>query len=83
MDLSLDDAIDMEIWNYASSQNLHILTKDSDFNDIQRLQGHPPKVIWIRSGNVPTPYIGELLISQSKAIKEFIENPAMAILEIQ
>ena len=39
----LDDSNDPEIWDYAAKNNLHILTKDSDFNDILNIKGFPPK----------------------------------------
>ena len=56
-DIMLDEADDIKIWEYALNNNLNILTKDADFNDIQQLQGFPPKIVWIRSGSVSTKYI--------------------------
>ena len=62
----LDDSNDPEIWDYAAKNNLHILTKDSDFNDILNIKGFPPKIVWVRSGNVSTSYISNLMESKEK-----------------
>ena len=43
---------DTEIWQYAKDNDLVIVTKDTDFYDRIILQGAPPKVIWIRLGNL-------------------------------
>ena len=82
-EVSLDEEDDLPIWKYAAHHNLHILTKDADFNDIQNLNGYPPKIVWIRSGNVSTEYIENLLKSQAQAIIDFLNDPDMGILEIQ
>jgi len=36
------------VWNYAKSNNLHIISKDKDFNNIQITEGFPPKIVWIK-----------------------------------
>ena len=41
---------DAEIWNYAKSHGLVIVTKDTDFYERIMLEGSLPKVIWIRLG---------------------------------
>jgi len=40
------------VWQYAKDNNFIIVTKDSDFYDLSLVQGSPPKVIWLQSGNV-------------------------------
>ncbi len=44
---------DQTIWHYAGRQGLIVVTKDGDFADLSLLRGHPPKVIWLKSGNGP------------------------------
>ncbi len=44
-------AEDAEIWRYAKSRNLTILTKDADFSNRILLTQPPPRVIHIRIGN--------------------------------
>ena len=43
---------DSEIWHYAQSNNLTIITKDADFSDLILLNSPPPKVIHIKLGNM-------------------------------
>lgn len=82
-DVMLDEADDIKIWKYATDNNLNILTKDADFNDIQQLRGYPPKIVWIRSGNVSTRYMVNLLKEQAQTIVDFLNDPSVGILEIQ
>lgn len=43
---------DEELWHYAKTNDLVILTKDADFFDKLILRGSPPKVVWVRTGNL-------------------------------
>jgi len=45
---------DRSIWEFAKKSNFTIVTQDSDFNDFNLLYGFPPKIIWIRTGNLRT-----------------------------
>lgn len=42
--LGLENAIDLNIWQFAQQENLAIVTFDSDFIDISNLKGHPLKL---------------------------------------
>ena len=53
----LINASDLEILEFAKHNNFTIVTQDSDFNDLNILKGFPPKVIWIRTGNISTLFI--------------------------
>ncbi len=84
-DLGLENFSDMQIWNYAKEHNFSIVTFDSDFFDLANLYGHPPKIIWLRTGNRRTNEIANLLISKSDIILDFISNPTykeLACIEI-
>ncbi len=81
-DVGLGNEDDPTIWQYALDNGLHILTKDKDFNGIQSLKGFPPKIIWIRAGNVPTKYIAWLLKENYPLIDKFIKNKDIGIIEI-
>jgi predicted nuclease of predicted toxin-antitoxin system len=50
-DLGLDSATDLEIWEYAKSHGMTIVSKDQDFNNFAMAKGTPPQVIWVRLGN--------------------------------
>jgi predicted nuclease of predicted toxin-antitoxin system len=43
---------DQELWLHARENDWTILTRDSDFFDRIMLEGPPPKVIWVRLGNI-------------------------------
>ena len=45
---------DIDIWNYAKKEGFIIVTFDSDFYDISIINGCPPKIIWMRRGNLAT-----------------------------
>lgn len=79
---NLIDANDEVIWSYAKTNNLIIITQDADFNDIYTVKGFPPKIIWIRAGNLSTNQIIEILEKSEDEIKAFIESEKLGCLEI-
>ena len=73
-DCKLSDCEDTEIWDYAKQNDFVIVTFDSDFFDISIINGHPPKIIWIRTGNLTTNEIVQLMIENQKIIDSFIHD---------
>ena len=59
--LGLLDHRDTNIWEYARQHDFVILTQDEDFFDLSSLRGAPPKVILLRTGNLPSAEVVELL----------------------
>ena len=50
LDLGLRDACDADLWTYASSRDLILISKDEDFVDM--IVNRPTaKLIWVRVGN--------------------------------
>ena len=43
---------DLYLWEFAGQNGWTLLTKDADFFTQLALAGAPPKVIWIRTGNL-------------------------------
>lgn len=83
--LGLYNSNDSDIWVYAHDNNYVIVTFDSDFYDISLLSGCPPKIIWIRTGNLTTNEIAGLLRANKENISQFLNSPEfveMACLEI-
>jgi predicted nuclease of predicted toxin-antitoxin system len=78
----LINSSDQEIWEYAQKNKYIIVTQDSDFNDIYLLKGFPPKIIWIKSGNLKTSEIAELIHNGYQKIIEFDNNLELGLLEI-
>lgn len=80
--LGMDQVSDEAVFRYAQDNGFAILTKDADFYHLLNKYGHPPKVVWIRSGNVTTKYIIELLTHNNVSINEFLSSSPAGILEL-
>jgi predicted nuclease of predicted toxin-antitoxin system len=62
---------DIEIWQYAISHDYVIVSQDTDFRELARRSGPPPKVILITTGNSATRAVEALLRAHEGAIKAF------------
>ncbi len=80
--VGLEDASDEEIFNYAKRNNFSVVTFDSDFVDLNVIRGIPPKIIWLKTGNLTTKSISELLRKNILSIHKFLESDGEEILEI-
>jgi len=78
----LINAPDLTVWEFAKSNGYIIVTQDSDFNDLTSLYGSPPKIIWIRAGNLKTNEISDLLIKNQSSIQAFLEDSDLGCFEI-
>ncbi|MDK3160215.1 DUF5615 family PIN-like protein [Kamptonema cortianum] len=63
---------DTQIWNYARKNNLVIMTKAADFYDRMLILGPPPKVIWIRTGNMKRQQMESFISTQWELITQRI-----------
>lgn len=81
-DVGLFESNDMEIWKYCRDNGLTVVTQDDDFEKLYLLMGFPPKIIWVRTGNLPNAELAGILSTKKDIILEFIENPEAGILEI-
>lgn len=73
-------ADDLTVWRYAASNNLAIVSKDSDFRHLSLLRGAPPKVIWLRIGNGPTAAAAALLRGRLVDVQAFDADPKASLL---
>jgi len=71
-ELGLENATDFEIFEYATKNDYSIVTFDSDFCDLNILKGFPPKIIWIRTGNITTNNLELILRQKSDLINSFL-----------
>ena len=78
----MESADDIMVWRFAKANNLNILTKDTDFINLVTMQGFPPKVIRLNTGNLPTTIIESILLRDEKLIKSFLNSNTRGILEI-
>jgi predicted nuclease of predicted toxin-antitoxin system len=58
------------------------VTFDSDYVDLNVVRGIPPKIIWLKTGNLTTRSIAKLLQDNIASIKDFLESEQEGILEI-
>ena len=74
---------DTNIWSYARENSFVIITKDSDFRRLSREGGHPPKVIWVRTGNTSNAVVESLLRDCYDEIVAFEQDPQRGIIELR
>lgn len=82
--VGLEDASDALIFEFAKKNKFALVTFDSDFVDLNVVKGIPPKIIWIRTGNLTTKAVAEILNCNVESIMRFLESdqPEHQILEI-
>ncbi|MDR2462261.1 MAG: DUF5615 family PIN-like protein, partial [Verrucomicrobiales bacterium] len=67
---------------YAKAHGFTIVTFDADFYDLSLLNGHPPKIVWLRTGNLTTAEFATCLAANGEKIAAFVDEPEQACLEI-
>jgi predicted nuclease of predicted toxin-antitoxin system len=75
-------ASDKEIWAFAKTDDLIIVTNDEDFIEFSNFNGFPPKVILLRTGNQSRVFISNLLIQRKADIESFYNSKENDLLEI-
>lgn len=73
---------DIEIWKFALENDYAILTFDEDFYNLSIINGSPPKVIWLRFGNVSSNTLATILLRHKKAIQLFLSDTELGLLEL-
>ena len=61
-DIGLRDASDEEIFSAARKNLAIVIPKDSDFVNLVRLKGAPPKIIWLTCGNTSNKRLQEIFL---------------------
>lgn len=51
IELGLDEVSDLEIWQYAKTEDYVIVSKDEDFLHLANLDTGGPALLWVRLGN--------------------------------
>ena len=80
--VGLENQNDIEIWQYAKDNAYTIVTFDADFYDISLIKGFPPKVLWLRTGNLTTLEIAEKLNLQILDVFDFLKSADQSCMEI-
>jgi predicted nuclease of predicted toxin-antitoxin system len=73
-DLGLRDAEDQVIFFSAREANVTVMTKDSDFLELQKRLGVPPKIIWVTCGNTSNAKLKEILAANLRQACELLES---------
>ncbi len=80
--VNLEDASDFEIFQFARANDFTVVTFDSDFIDLNAINGTPPKIIWLNTGNLTTKNIAELLTKNLDTIQLYLSSETDEILEL-
>ena len=80
--LGMAEANDLSIWNFAKTNNLVIVTQDSDYSDWNKLRGAPPKIVWLRCGNASVDQIQQKLRSAADRINSMESNAGVEVVEV-
>ncbi|VAW14595.1 hypothetical protein MNBD_BACTEROID03-1615 [hydrothermal vent metagenome] len=78
----LTNAPGLEIWNFAKENDFTIVSFDGDFLDLNTLYGSPPKIIWIRTGNMTTNNLANLFFDRKFLIWDFLKDTVTEVLQI-
>ena len=76
----LEEASDHEIWSFAKKSGYATVTKDDDFRELSMAFGHPPKVVWIRSGNIRKSGLEDILREKASIVLTFLESDEGSLL---
>ena len=78
----LQSTEDDDIWEYAQRRNLIVVTKDSDYRQLNLERGHPPKVILIRIGNCRVREVESLIRNNLHLIRQFLQDEEQGLLSL-
>ncbi len=68
--------------DFAKENGFALVSIDADFVDLNTIIGVPPKIIWLRTGNLTTRSIAKLMDKHLVAIQDFLEDEISEILEL-
>ncbi|MET3106463.1 putative nuclease of putative toxin-antitoxin system [Oxalobacteraceae bacterium GrIS 2.11] len=73
---------DRAIWQFAKVNDYVIVTKDDDFQGLSGMNGYPPKVIRLVTGNSANQEVINALLQNSNEIVATLLNPTVGYIEI-
>lgn len=80
--LGLEQASDLNIWEFARQGGYVLVTKDDDFRGLANLRGFPPKIILLVLGNSTNQKILEILTNLKSEIVATLAAPEIGFIEI-
>jgi predicted nuclease of predicted toxin-antitoxin system len=81
-DVGLEAATDSQVWDFAATNDFIIVSKDRDMRHRSSLYGHPPKIIWIRTGNCSSKQIEDLILNNLENILIFGIDESAAFMSL-
>ena len=82
-DVGLQRADDRTIWKWAKANGYSVITSDSDYIDLSRELGCPPKVIHIEQCDFPFAVIEDLLRRAAVRVTEFDKDTCAPVLTLR
>ena len=82
-EVGLRDADDGAIWEYARDHGFAIVSKDSDFQHLALLRGHPPKAVCLTIGNCTVNQLEAFVRAHANDIIEFGEDAGESYLVLR
>lgn len=80
--LGMESANDRQVWEKAKNDDYVILTRDSDFQELSLVWGHPPQVIRLRTFNQSTAATLRVLLEHKDLIVESLVDHNLASVDI-
>ena len=80
--VGLEQASDLQVWEFARSNGYAILTKDDHFSALSTLRGQPPKIIKLTMGNCDNERVLSALLTNNVQIAERFTDPQVALVEL-
>lgn len=74
LDFQLNSIDDKVIFKFAKENDFAIVTFDEDYFTLSVLNNFPPKIIWLRTGNLSTNELEEILNAKKQVIDKFLED---------
>ena len=80
--IGLEQADDKTIRQYAIENDFVMTTKDADFYEMDMLYGQPPKVIWLKIGNLSKAETIKVLLESQSLIQSALLHEDKACVEV-
>lgn len=78
----LQQAGDIEVWQFAKERGFAVVTKDDDFSALSALHGRPPCLIKLSVGNCDNEQVARVLLSQCDQIEARFADLQVSMVEL-
>ena len=78
----LQQAGDVEVWQFTKDHGLVIVSKDDDFTALSGLRGRPPCLIKLSMGNCDNEQVLQILLARRSQIEAQFADPEVAMVEL-